>query len=308
MFKRYIVKDKKIEETTDDDSSIIVVVSPDDSEKELIRERYSIDEHTLNSAFDPEEPGRLEIEDNYLSIIFKRPKQRSPKDEFHFYVTSIGLFLFRDRLIVAIPEDVNLFIGKYFRQCNDIKDVFLKLLYSSISHFMELLSVINNIANELETEINHSMGNKNLLNMFSLEKSLIYFVSAIMGNTMVLERLRKGAEKFRFTEDEIDYIDDIRIENQQCYRQASIYSDVFASLTGARASIVSNNLNMLMKNLNAVVIAVAIPSFFAGVGGMSEISVITGITDPRKSYSLFLLLMAVVACVTYFIIQRMDRD
>jgi magnesium transporter len=97
------------------------------------------------------------------------------------------------------------------------------------------------------------------------------------------------------------------IENQQCYRQAEIYSNIFASLVGARASIVSNNLNILMKNLNAVVIAVAVPSFFAGVGGMSELYAITGIHDPRVAYPVFLAAMLVAGLATFVLIKRLEK-
>ena len=76
---------------------------------------------------------------------------------------------------------------------------------------------------------------------------------------------------------------------------------------GARASIVSNNLNILMKNLNAIVIAVAIPSFFAGVGGMSELYAITGITNPRVAYPVFMAAMIIIGISTFILIKRLEK-
>ena len=188
-----------------------------------------------------------------------------------------------------------------------MREVFLKLVYNSIFHFMEHLKVINMIAEEIETKITYSMENRYLINMFTLEKSLVYYLNAINANSSVIERLKHSAEKLGFTPRSVEFIDDIMIENQQCYRQAAIYSNIFASLVGARASIVSNNLNILMKNLNAIVIAVAVPSFFAGVGGMSEFSAMTGIANWKLAYPLFLLAMLAVGAVTFIAIKRLEK-
>ena len=281
MIKRYKIENHLIVATEAAKPDIWVVISPSEDEKKWLIENFSLDEHNFISAFDPEEPSRIEIGEDNIDLIFKRPKNYSSKDHFMFKVSSMGLFLLKDQLILALSEDIPMFSGKYFKQVGGIREVFLKLIYNAIFHFMEHLRIINMIADEIESKITYSMENKHLINMFTLEKSLVYYLNAINANSSVIERLKHSAEKAGFSPRSVEFIDDIMIENQQCYRQAAIYSNIFASLVGARASIVSNNLNILMKNLNAIVIAVAIPSFFAGVGGMSELYAITGITNPK---------------------------
>jgi magnesium transporter len=307
MIKRYKIENHQIIPTEAETPSIWVVVSPSEDEKKWLIENFSLDEHNFNSAFDSEEPARMEVEDDHIDLIFKRPKNYSSKDHFMFKVSSMGLFLFKDKLILALSEDINMFSGKYFKQVSGIREVFLKLIYNSIFHFMEHLKVINMIADEIETKITYSMENKHLINMFTLEKSLVYYLNAINANSSVIERLKHVADKSGFTPRSIEFIDDIMIENQQCYRQAAIYSNIFASLVGARASIVSNNLNILMKNLNAVVIAVAVPSFFAGVGGMSELCTVTGITNPRLAFLAFMVLMALIGLGTFWLIKSLEK-
>ncbi len=307
MIKRYRIDDRQLRQVEAETPHVWVAISPSEDEKKWLVENFKLDEHTFNSAFDPEEPARMETEPDHLALIFKRPKNYSSKDHFMFKVSSMGLFLFKDKLLLALSEDINMFSGKYFKQVSGVREIFLKLIYSSIFHFMEHLKVINMIADEIENKITYSMENRYLINMFTLEKSLVYYVNAITSNTSVIERLKHGAEKAGFSQRSVEFIDDILIENLQCYRQASIYSNIFASLVGARASIVSNNLNILMKNLNAVVIAVAIPSFFAGVGGMSELYAITGIHDPKIAYPLFLATMLFIAWITYFLIKRFEK-
>lgn len=307
MIKRYNIENRQIVQIESGTPMIWVVISPTEDEKKWLVENFNLDEHNFNSAFDTEEPARMEVEPDHLALIFKRPKNYSSKDHFMFKVSSMGLFLFKDKLILALSEDINMFSGKYFKQVTGIREVFLKLIYNSIFHFMEHLKVINMIADEIETKITYSMENHHLINMFTLEKSLVYYLNAITANSSVIERLKHSAEKAGFTPRSIEFIDDIQIENQQCYRQASIYSNIFASMVGARASIVSNNLNILMKNLNAVVIAVAVPSFFAGVGGMSEFSAMTGIENWKVAYPLFLLGMLVIGAITFVIIKRLEK-
>jgi len=307
MIKRYKIEGHQIKPVEAETPQIWVVVSPNDDEKKWLVENFNLDEHNFASAFDPEEPARMEFEPDHLALIFKRPKNYSSKDHFMFKVSSMGLFLFKDKLILALSEDINMFSGKYFKQVTGIREVFLKLIYNSIFHFMEHLKVINMIADEIETKITHSMENRHLLNLFTLEKSLVYYLNAINANSYVIDRLKHNTDKMELTQKSVEFLDDIIIENNQCYRQAEIYSNIFASLVGARASIVANNLNILMKNLNAIVIAVAVPSFFAGVGGMSELKSIIGVQHTGLAYALFLTAMLGLGASTFILIKRLEK-
>lgn len=307
MIKRYKIEKHQIVPVESETPAIWVVINPSEDEKKWLVENFALDEHNFSSAFDQEEPTRLEFEPDHLELIFKRPKNYSSRDHFLFKVSSMGLFLFKDKLIVALPEDINMFSGKYFKHVDGIREVFLKLIYNTIFHFMEHLKVINMIAEELENKINASMENKHLLNLFTLEKSLVYYLNAINANSYAIERLKHNSEKIGFSPRSQEFLDDIIIENNQCMKQAEIYSSILAGLMDARASIVSNNLNVLMKNLNAVVIAVAVPSFFAGVGGMSELCTVTGITNPRLAFLSFVGLMAMVGLITFYTIKFMEK-
>ncbi|MCX5784439.1 MAG: magnesium transporter CorA family protein [Elusimicrobia bacterium] len=307
MIKKYKFENNQLVLSEISASPVLVVINPNDDEKQWLVENFKLDEHNLTSAFDPEEPSRLEFEPDHLELILKRPKNYSSKDHFLFKVSSMGLFLFKDKLILALSEDINMFSGKYFKHVAGIREVFLKLIYNSIFHFMEHLKAINMIADELENKINSSMENRHLLNLFTLEKSLVYYLNATNANAYVIDRLKHNAEKIGFSPRSREFLDDILIENNQCMRQSEIYSSILAGLMDARASIVSNNLNVMMKNLNAVVIAVAVPSFFAGVGGMSELCTVTGIADPHLAFLAFVAVMTVIGLLTYYIIKRMEK-
>jgi magnesium transporter len=145
----------------------------------------------------------------------------------------------------------------------------LRMIWRAIIHFREHLKVISMISDELQTKISTSMENRHLLNMFTLQKSLVYYVSAITSNGGLLERIRNSAARLGFTPEEQEFLDDILIENSQCYRQADIYSNILASLMDARASIVSNNLNVLMKTLNIITIMIMVPTLVVSAFSMN---------------------------------------
>ena len=98
------------------------------------------------------------------------------------------------------------------------------------------------------------MENRYLLNLFTLEKSLVYYLNAINSNGMVIEKIRHNAAKIGFSQESLELLDDIIIENDQCLKQAEIYSNILTGLMDARGSIVSNNLNVLMKTLNIITV------------------------------------------------------
>lgn len=307
MIKRYSIENGEIKDTQKALPDIFVVINANEDEKRWFASNYQVDEHTFNSAFDPEEPARVEYEPEHIAVIFKRAKTHTPGDNFHFKISSCGLFLFRQCLIITLTEDVRIFKGKHFKCVKNVKDLFLKVLYGNITHFNDHLKTINMVSEELEDNLMHSTGNDDLVHTFALEKSLVYYLNAISANGSVLEKLKANPSRTGFDQSDIEAIDDILIDNQQCYKQAEITSNVFASLSGTRASIVSNNLNIHMKNLNMLVIALAIPSFFAGVGGMSELTVITGIEDTRVAYGAFFLVMLLIVAITIRLLQYMER-
>ena len=270
MMKGYQLSECKITngETTRD-CQIQVFINPDPEEKRYLIDELKVDEHTLNSALDPDEISRVEFEPNHLALIFKMPKSYSGNDQLLFRVASTGAFLFEDRLIIVVSEEVSLFEGKQFMKVSSLRSLFLKILNRSAYHFMEHLKIINMLTDEIEDKINESMENKYLINLFTLEKSLVYYLNAINSNTVVIEKIKNSSSKIGFVIEETEFLDDILVENNQCFRQAEIYSNILAGLMDARVSIVSNNLNILMKTLTLITIGIMIPTLVVSIFSMN---------------------------------------
>ncbi len=290
MIQYFTLSNNKIVPVDSSAGTIIVFASPTDEERQQLLQQTTIDEHTLASALDPDELSRLEFEADHTAIIFKRPRNYSGKDQLLFKVTSCGIFLFRERLYLVISEDIPLFDGKLFTTVRSLNELVLKLIFRSIYHFLEHLRIFALITDELESKINTAMENKYLFNLFTLEKSLVYYLNSINSNGILIEKLKYNASKFGFSEDEIELLDDLNIENTQCYRQAEIHSNILASLMDARASIVGNNLNVLMKTLNIVMLGIMIPTFVVSVFSMN-----VPIPMQDKEYAFWIILVLALA-------------
>ncbi len=303
MLKNYDLDACKVRESEAGPCSVQVFINPDGDEKKRLLDEYRLDEHTLNSALDPDEVSRLEFEPDHLALIFKMPRNYSEKDQLLFRVASTGAFLFKDRLIMVIPDDIPLFNGKPFNKVQSLPDLLLRIVSRSISHYRDHLKAINMLTDELEQKINTSMENRYLINLFTLQKSLVYFVNAINANGGVMERLKHNATKIGFSTEEVELLDDMIIENNQCNRQADIYSNILASLMDARVSIVSNNLNILIKFLNIITIAIMVPTFVVSAFSMN-------VDLPMQHHPLSfygIMLLAVLSVVAFMLFWRYKK-
>jgi magnesium transporter len=303
MLKNFRFTDGRLTECPGQPGPVQMYTNPDAEERRHLQESLKIDEHTLNSALDPDELSRLEFEPEHTALIFKRPKNYSSRDEFLFKVSSVGLFLFRDRLVVVVPEEAPLFEGKQFLRVASLNELLLKIIYRSIYHYLEHLRIINLITDSLEDKISASMENRYLLNLFTLEKSLVYYLNAINTNSMLIEKLKLNAAKLGFSPEDSEFLDDIIIENNQCYRQAEIYSNILASMMDARVSIVSNNLNVLMKTLNIITIGIMVPTFVVSAFSMNVRIPLSGY---HNSFWLIMAL-ALVSVAAFYLFWKLKK-
>lgn len=289
---------------------IMLCVEPSDAEREVLVSRYQIDPHNLTSALDRDELPRVELDADHLAVIFKHPRHYQARDNFVFRINSVGLFLYKDRLIILAPADMTVFEGRIYCRLQNLQMLFLRILSSCISHFFSHLQVINDISSELEPKLVKSMENRHLLQMFSIEKSLVYYVNAISANGRVIERLKtnaKNAQTDGLTPETLEVVDDLAIENAQCLEQAQVYANVFTGLMDARASIVSNNLNVLMKRLTVINVVFMPLNIVAGIGGMSEFSMMTSGIPWPIAYGLFTVGLALMGWGTYAILGLFER-
>jgi magnesium transporter len=308
MLKTYKLEQGRVVEAPG--GPVRLYVDPTDDEKALLTTQFNIDPHNLASALDADELPRLEVEDSHLAVIFKHPKSYSAQDNFQFRINSIGLFLYQDTLIIVAPPDFAELQGRAFSKVQNLPMLFLRILSVCISHFVSHLQVINHIASELEGKILKSMENRHLMLMFTVEKSLVYYVNAISANGRAIDRLKANARNTQtagLTPDMAEFVEDLAIENAQCLEQAQVYATVFKGLMDARASIVDNNLNVLMKHLTVINVVFMPLNVLAGIGGMSEFSMMTKNIPWPLAYAAFTLALTMIGYATYYVLRRLER-
>ncbi len=313
MLKYYKLEADHIVLAEDEDSSDIIMMSvPTSEQRSVLLKEYEIPEHTITSAFDNDELSRIEYDDDFMAIVFKKPKNYSAEDNFQFSVESFGIFIFEDWILLLTSSEFPLLDRRRFSKINSLNTLVLKLLNYSIFHFNEHLNIINRINNELEEKLKSAMENKHLLSMFSLNKGLIYYTSALNSNGILLTKLQLG-RSLKFTETERELLDDILIENKQSQQQAEIYVNVLASMMDARASVINNNVNSLMKTLNVVTIALMGPTFIASVFGMNVTFPFTlGESNPSSFWiiiiiSVLAMLISVVSVIIFMFFWESRR-
>ncbi|MFJ2478957.1 magnesium transporter CorA family protein [Pseudomonas sp. NPDC087598] len=289
------------------DAEVMLFSNPDAAERDLLHSHYKVDEHALASALDPDEVSRIEFHPDHLFLIWKRPENYSGGGSLAFEVSSCGLLFAPGQLLVIATDDTPLH-GLGTRQpLNTPLDVLLDLLFNNIHHYLGHLKVIKLVARELQQKFNASMQNQHLVQMFNLSESLIYYINALHSNGAVLTRLRNHAEKQHFGSEAIGLIDDLIIENNQCYKQAEIYSTVFSGLIDARGNLMNNSMNNLLRKLTLINVVFLPLNLIASIGGMSEFSMMTAGTAWWISYPLFLAVMLLGAGGMLFGLRRLAR-
>jgi magnesium transporter len=319
MRTNYDIIDGRLVPTDNQNSRIQVFIDPNETERLYLIGELDLDEHTLASALDPDELSRVEFEPHHVAVISKRPKHYSAEENFLFRVSSLGLYLFEDRLIAVVSDEDTIFDrGKDMSHITGgLRELLIRLLVRSVSQFLNHIRTISAIVEELEQKLSKTMNNEHLLHMFKLNQSMTYYLSAIAANGTLIERLRGSSAKIGFTAEHNELLEDLSVDNAQCYKQAEIYSLILASMMDARASVINNNLNVLMKRLTILTVIFLPLNIIASIFGMSECSeFVKGFLGQEGfelvtqlfAYFLFGVGMVAMGYLTYWLLKWFKLD
>lgn len=305
MVKNFDIIDGHIVETQS--GPISLFIAPTQEEKIYLTENCLIDSHTLNSALDPEEISSIEFEDDHTAIITKKPKNYNVHDLDGFGVTSVGLFLFKNRVIIVQSEDVPLFeYGRIPIKVKSLRGIVLRILHHATNHFLEHIKIVRQISERIEKDIEFSVSNHHLNEMFVLSKSLTYYENATSANKLLLAKMQRDAAKLGFEENELEFLEDIIIENNQCVRMIEVYASILVGMSDARGSIVGNNLAVLMKQLTVFSIVFLPLNVIVGLGGMSEFTMMTEGLWWGHAYSGMTFGLVLLAYITFFVLKKIN--
>ena len=248
----------------------ISLVNPTEAEVAAAGERYGIDMDAMKSALDTDERSRIETDDNYTMILVNIPTIETHNDKELYDTIPLSIFLVKKAVITVCLEETPILKGfvtgavRSFDPAMKSRFV-LQILYRSASLFLQYLRIIDRQSDQVE---NKSTQNRELIELLKLEKSLVYFTTALRSNEVVLEKLFKNDSVKKYPEDE-DLLEDVIVENKQAIEMANIYSGILSGMMDAFASVISNNLNIVMKVLAIVTIVMSIPTMIFSAYGMN---------------------------------------
>lgn len=280
----------------------ISAIAPTEEEVSFLVNTLSIDPDFVRAALDEEEASRVDTDDenNTLVIVDVPIAEGSRENNNLVYSTMPMAIIHTAQQIVTISLKTNSIIEE-FRQgvvknlhTNQKTQFLLKLLLRIASRFLQYLKQIDRLSNTTESLLHKMMRNEEIIQLLNLEKSLVYFSTSLKSNEVTLEKIMRGRIIKLYEEDE-DLLGDVIIEIKQAIEMCSIYSNTLSGTMDAVSSIISNNLNNVMKVLTSLTIIMTIPNIIFGMYGMN----VTGLPSPTfaTAMAIAVISMIVVAII-----------
>ena len=253
------------------------LINPNEDELVQISTTLRIEYDILNNSLDADERSRIEQEENSLAIIINVPLLDADNN---FDTIPCGLILTPKNFITICARE-NKVISSFNRATAKFFDTreragfLLNILYKCTQFYLKYLTIINKRTDELEYALRKTTSNKELFQLMEIQKSMVYFTTALKDNHLVLLKLLRMLRHpsinkiVKFTEDDIDLLEDVIIENKQAIEMVDMHRSILEGMMDGFASIINNNVNLVMKFLAAITIILSIPTMLASFWGMN---------------------------------------
>lgn len=286
----------------------INLVNPSESEIKRVCTELNIEEDFIRYPLDYEEQARIDIEDNMILFVIDVPIIEDIKDDRTYTTMPLGVIIVGDDYFITVALRKNKIIEAFEK--NRIKSFYtykktrflLQILYLNSACYLDSLKKINKEQEATVFLLQQSMKNRDLISLLNLQNSLIYITTSLKSNEIVMEKTLRGKILKMYEEDE-DILEDAIIENRQAIEMSKTYSDILTSTMDAYSSIISNNLNGVMKFLTSLTILISVPTLIASIWGMNVNLPFSG-----NAYG-FVILMGIsimVAVVAFIWLKRKD--
>lgn len=251
----------------------INLIKPTEEEIQTVVNNLKVPLDFIKSALDEEERARIESEDQFTLILVDIPVTSNEEYTGLYGTIPLGIIIGDKHIITVCLTDnpiLNDFINgrvKAFYTYKKTRFLF-QLLYKNSTYYLQYLRNIDKLSDKIEKELHRSMKNKELIELLGLEKSLVYFSTSLKSNEAILDKIMRIKPVKMYPDDE-EILEDVIVENKQAIEMANIYSNILSGTMDAFASVISNNLNIVMKFLASITIVLSIPTMVASFFGMN---------------------------------------
>jgi magnesium transporter len=247
----------------------VVDPSPEEIEKLV---NWGMDMEYINYSLDQDEMARMERDEDYTFILLRIPIYQ-PDSDIPYNTVPLGIMILGNKIITVCRYESDIFKalvnGKYrLLKTGKRYRLTLYIFLETAARYLNLLRQINRSIERVEDQLQQSTQNRELLELLKYQKSLTYFATALRSNEVMMERVQR-TQLFNYYEEDQDLLEDVLTENQQAIQMTSINAEILSSMMDAFASIISNNLNVVMKVLAALTIILNMPVIVASFYGMN---------------------------------------
>jgi magnesium transporter len=253
--------------------SWVHVSNPSNQELALLVERFGVPLDFLTDPLDPDERARIETEDGARLIVVRVPHLESWTDDIPVTTLPIGIVLIGDMVITVSAIDAEVIgdfkQGRVRNFSTDERTRFiLQIFLKTTLLFLRYLRDINRVTDNVQKDLHRATRNEQLIRLLNLEKCLVYITTSLRSNAFMMEKFHNASYSKMDAEDQ-DLLDEVIIENKQAMEMGKIYSEILSGLMDAFASLISNNLNTVVKTLTTITIILMIPTLVASFYGMN---------------------------------------
>ena len=298
---------KKID--TIEDNCWINLVKPTSDEIRLVVDTLGIEEDLITKVLDEEELPRIEKTDNATLIVVDGPFMEDVHVKNKYTTYPLGIIICNDSHVITVSLK-EFSVLKEFEQ-GKVKTFYtykksrflIQLLFKTASYYLKALNYINNDIHNREKVLYHSTSNKQLVELLDIEKTLVYFITSLKANDGVLNKLSKG-NIIQLYEEDIELLDDTMIENRQGIEMCSIYREILSSITDTYGTIISNNLNLVMKFLAGITIVLSIPTMISSFLGMNV--PLGALENNQYAFGMIAVVAFLLAIIVAWMLKKRD--
>lgn len=309
MINFYTTKNNEFNILTEpEDGCWITMINPDETEISFISDKYAIDPDAVKAALDLDERSRIESDENYTMILINIPTVEDENDNELYNTIPLSIIVTREVIITVCIEDTPILRQFSTNRVRDFRSnmksrFILQILYRIASAYLNYLRVIDKKSDMIENKLHKSTKNSELFELLKLERSLLYFTTAIRSNESVFEKLFKNELVKKYPEDE-ELLEDVIVENKQAMEMATIYNGVLSGMMDAFSSVISNNLNIVMKLLAVITIVLNIPTLVYNAYGMNLNSASMPLAGSQYGFLIVnSIAIGVTAIITFILVK-----